>query len=112
MKRHPTARHAEPVASFSQTLTLLLTERDSMPATFLDLKETGRGLFSVEQLCFIWEWLIVFDVSCHCIIAVPSGLWEGCGELMYTCLMLPVHGLQRLLSSKVETAEMTCKDPW
>lgn len=41
-----------------------------MPVTFLDLKETGRGLFSVEQLCFIWEWLVVFDVSCHCFIAV------------------------------------------
>lgn len=26
-----------------------------MPSTFLDLKETDRKLFSVEQFCFIWE---------------------------------------------------------
>lgn len=31
---------------------------------------------------------------------------------MYTCLKLPVHGLQRLLPSKVETADTTCKDSW
>lgn len=48
-----------------------------MPSTFLDLKETGRELFSVEQFCSIWEWLIVVDVSRHCVTTASQGFLAG-----------------------------------